>query len=352
MIHGRRVFALLLLGGRGTRLWPLSSEQCPKQFLKLFGSYSLFQHTIRRLADTPIDDVVIITNAAYEQQVLAQTAELGLPPPQFVLEPFRRDSGPAIAAGVAAVLARAGPEAVVAALPADHLIPDAAHFGRTLGEALELACQDFLVTFGIRPTFPSTEYGYIQKGARLDGHTNAFKVSGFHEKPDEVTAQTYVRARTYDWNSGMFCFSAGLFTREATRHMPDIWTAAQKAVASGDGSQSRLLLAPEVFEQIRRISIDFALFEKSECVAIIPTDLEWSDVGNWASVYDALDKDPSGNVVLGRAQIQDSSGCLVAADGVSLHVVGINDFVVVGSSEGTFVAPRHRAAVIKSMIEF
>lgn len=349
MIEGRRIVAILPLGGAGTRLWPLSNDRQPKQFLRLFEQRSLFQRTYLRLSAIAVDEVVVVTNGAYEQAVLDEVAELGAPAPQLVLEPMRRDSGPAIAVGVAAAVAQFGAQTILAVLPGDHLIPDQDHFARSFADAVALAARDWLVTLGIRPTFASTEYGYIQQGEPIADHAHAFHVAKFHEKPDQATAEKYLRDTSYHWNSGVFLFTADAFAHEAMRHMPDIWSAAQRAVGAAPGS-TRVCVDRAVFQAMRKVSMDVALFEKSDRVGVIPVDFAWSDIGNWASVYEAFDKDACDNVVLGQVQIRDSSGSLAIAEGAPLIVVGARDLVVVASPQGTFVAPRARAPSIKGIL--
>jgi len=294
MIGGRRVIALLLSGGGGTRLWPVSTDAVPKQFLKLFGERSLYQRTLARLAAAEVDDIVVVCNVAHESQVLSQSDGIVNFKPLVVLEPMRRDSGPAIAAGVAAIIAEHSPQAVVVALPCDQLIPDEVHFLRSLAEGVTLAEMGYLGTFGIRPTHPSTEFGYIQRAAALDGHRNAYRVARFHEKPTRERAQAYMADGAYDWNSGMFAFRADVFEAQAERHMPELWRAAADAVRTGTRSKRKLILAADAFERAPRTSIDYALFEKSDQVGVVPVSFAWSDVGNWASVHDALDKDEAG----------------------------------------------------------
>jgi mannose-1-phosphate guanylyltransferase / mannose-6-phosphate isomerase len=351
MTGGRRVIALLLSGGGGTRLWPVSTEAVPKQFLKLFGQHSLYQRTVARLAAAKVDDIVVIANVDHESQVRAQAGGLVTIEPTVVLEPMRRDSGPAIAAGVAQIMAAHGPEAIVVALPCDHLIPDEAHFLRSLAECIALADIGYLGTFGIRPTYPSTELGYIQRAAAIDGHGNAYRVAHFHEKPTLERAQAYLADGGYDWNSGMFAFRADMFAEQAERHMPEVWHAAADAVRTGTRSERRLVLSADAFSQAPRTSIDYALFEKSDRVGVVPVSFTWSDVGNWAAVHDALDKDERGNAKVGDVVMRDGSGNLVVGDGVKVVLLGLDDLVVVASPRGTFVAPRGRAAEIKALID-
>ena len=345
------VVALLLSGGGGTRLWPVSTGTRPKQFLKLFGERSLFQRTVGRLRAAAVEDLMVVTNVDHEQQVREQTTEMSGREPTLVLEPMRRDSAPAIAAGVAALLRSHPPDTVAVVLPCDHLIPDEAHFARALHEGVRLAALGHLVTFGIRPTFASTEFGYIQRGGAIAAHDNAFVVAKFHEKPKSALAEQYLAQGGFDWNSGIFAFGIGTFAAEAERHMPAVWSAAQGAAGGGESTGRRLLLDAAAFAQAPKISIDYALFERSDRVGVVPVDFEWSDVGNWGAVHTALERDAEGNASVGAVTLQDCRGNLVIGEGADVMVLGVSDLVVVASPHGTFVAPRARAAEVKAMLE-
>lgn len=352
MTDRRPVVALLLVGGAGTRLWPISSDARPKQFLKLFADRSLFQATLARVAKAGVDEIVIVTGQAHAALVKEQIAELGPGPAHVLLEPCRRDSAAAIAAGVAWVKENLDPGAVVAVLPSDHFIPDAPAFGKSLKQAAALASDGWLVTFGIRPTAPTTQYGYIQRGAPLGipGMDVACKVAKFHEKPEREVAEGYLRNGNYDWNSGIFVFAADAFAAQAAQHMPDIWGTAQHAVANGSVGADGFSLDAEAFAAARKSSIDYALFEKSDRVAVIPVDFAWHDIGNWGSAYEAFYTEPGANVVVGAALLDDVSGSIVVADGQKVIVCGMSDVVVISSKEGTFVAPRSKAAEIKRLL--
>jgi mannose-1-phosphate guanylyltransferase/mannose-6-phosphate isomerase len=350
MIEGRRVVAVLPVGGAGSRLWPLSGDALPKPFLKLIGPRSLYQMTLERLAAAAVDEVIVVANTTLEPLVRGQAAEIGRSPSGLLLEPFIRDSGPAIAAGVAAVLQRHAADTIVIAAPGDHLIADQGAFARTVSDAARVASDDWLVTFGIRATAASTEYGYIQRGRPLAGHDGAFEVARFHEKPRQDLADAYLRDGGYDWNSGIFVFGAGLFAKEAERHMPAVWAAAVQAVTAGQRQAGGTVLDADAFGRADKTSLDHALLEKSRRVATIPVSFVWSDIGNWSSIYDALQKDSSGNAATGDVALRDVSNTLVVADGVKVVVVGMEDTVVVSSPQGTFVAPRSRAAEIKGLV--
>ena len=343
------VHAILLSGGGGTRLWPVSTEQRPKQFLRLFGELSLFQLTLERVRDCGISDIHIVTNAAYAHEVQTQAAERGIAV-TLILEPMRRDSAPAIAAGLAYLQADYGDDAVALVLPCDHLIPNHNVFAQAVTDAVVAARAGSLVTFGIKPTTPSTEYGYIRQGDVLPNAPAAYRAAGFKEKPDLATAQSYLAAGDYHWNSGMFVFRVGDFAREADLHMPGIWAAARKAVSLGQRTPQIVRLHADAFAQANKISIDYALFEKSAAVALLPRGFAWSDVGNWSSVHAALPHDADGNATGGDAAIHESRNSLAFAEGVRVIVLGLDDVVVIASGEGVFVAPKDRAAEVKTLL--
>jgi mannose-1-phosphate guanylyltransferase/mannose-6-phosphate isomerase len=343
------VHAVLLSGGGGTRLWPVSTETRPKQFLRLFGELSLFQLTLERVKDCGIDTIHVVTNAAYAHEVQAQAAERRIVV-SLILEPMRRDSAPAIAAGMAALQAKDGPEAMAVVLPCDHLIPNHNAFAEALLDAVTAARSGYLVTFGIRPTSPSTEYGYICQGDAIPVAKDVFRAAAFREKPDLATAMSYLAGSDYHWNSGMFVFRVSDFAREAKLHMPQIWQVVQEAVGLGQKSQQSLRLHADTFARAEKISIDYALFEKSKAVALLPRQFAWSDVGNWSSVHAALPHDADGNAAGGDATLHESRNSLAFGDGVRVIALGVDNLVIIASPDGIFVAPKHRAAEIKTLL--
>jgi mannose-1-phosphate guanylyltransferase / mannose-6-phosphate isomerase len=346
-----KVVCLLLSGGAGTRLWPMSTERLPKQFLPLFGARSLYQSTLLRLRQAAVDEVWVIANRQHAALLADQAQGIGLAPPRLVLEPARRDSAAAIAAGVAAIRATHGDGTVIVVLPCDHMIRQERFFAETLGEGVALARSGYLATFGIVPTSPSTEFGYLQRGSAVPGFAGAFRVERFHEKPARQVAEGYLSEGGYYWNSGMFVFRAAEFVAESQRHMSDIWTQAETAVVTGVMADGALMLDEGAFAQARKTSIDYALFEKSDKVAVTPARFDWSDVGNWTAAHDALQKDQQGNVAIGKVTAEDATGSLLIGDGVPVVAIGVSDLVIVATAEGVFVAPRSRAADIKRVMD-
>ena len=350
MTGSSRTVALLLSGGAGTRLWPVSRAGMPKQFLQLFGELSLYQMTLKRLAASGVDDVIISANSDHEMMLSEQAQAIGLQQPTLLLEPDRRDSGPAIAAGVAHIQKKFGNEATICVMPSDHLIPEIDLFSATLHRAVGLAQHGYLTTFGIAPSSPSSEYGYLQRGDAIVDYPGAFKVARFHEKPKPDIAIQYLARGGFDWNSGMFVFTARDFAHEAAILMPDIWEAAQKAVATCTSRGNAISLGRDAFLSAPRISIDYALFERSHKVAMVPAKFIWSDVGNWSSVYDATERNGDGNAEIGQVQTRDVSNSLLVADGTRIIAVDVDDLVIIARPEGVFVARRSRSAIVKDMV--
>jgi mannose-1-phosphate guanylyltransferase/mannose-6-phosphate isomerase len=347
----RDIVALVLLGGAGTRLWPLSTEARPKQFLRLFDQKSLFQKTVERVRLAGVERLVLMTNEALVAPMMRDLADFAGLRFDVLLEPSRRDSAAAIAAGVAFVRERYGADTVVAVLPSDHLIPDDGRFADDLAQAAALARSGSIMTFGIPPTYPATAFGYIERGDALAGNERAFAVKRFHEKPAEAVAASYLDAGGFDWNSGMFVFDAETFAQESSQHMPDIWEPACKAVAKRAAVGSSFLLDADAFVAARKTSIDFALMEKSKHVGVLPASFQWSDVGTWSAVYDALEKDENLNVCLGDATVADCAGSLIIGEGAPALAMGLLDAILIVTRDGTFTAPRSRAADMKQLLD-
>ena len=348
--------ALLLSGGGGTRLWPLSTEAAPKQFQTLFEGRSLFQKTVLRSLAAGVSHVHVMANVGQAELLHSQWQEIAgqAGEARFVLEPMRRDSAPAIAAGVAQCLALYGAGCRILVLPCDHLIPDEAAFAAAVAQACEAAQAGYLTTFGLKPLAPVTDYGYIRAGDSLktvpDHRLKTCLVEAFVEKPDRDTARHYVETGLYFWNSGMFLFEAGHFAREAEELMPVLWASVQAAVAHGKTGPKGFVLDVEHFAKAPSISIDYALFEKSTRVAVVPADFSWSDVGGWAALHEALPQNDEKLALMGPVVVQDSANTLVMSDGIPVLALGLEDMVVVATKAGVFVAPRHRASEIKALL--
>ena len=338
---------MLLAGGSGTRLWPVSRDTMPKQFLPLIGHHSTYQQALLRLADPDLfGSPLVMTAADFRFFARRQAEDLGVAA-AIVLEPERRDSGPAIAA--AAVLARQrSPDAIVLTLAADHVILDADLFRAACRAGREAAAAGHIVTFGLAPSEPRTSYGYIRPGASLGG-AGVHAVAAFVEKPDPATAARYV-AEGYFWNSGNFLFRAQDLLAELGRFEPTMVTAVEAAVAQATTDLGFLRLAPEPFAKAPKKSIDYAVMEKTSRAAVVEGRFRWSDIGSWDAVYAMAKHDGSGNALHGPAIAKDARNCLVHAEDRLTAVLGIDDAVVVTTPDAVLVLPRARAEEVKDIV--
>jgi mannose-1-phosphate guanylyltransferase/mannose-6-phosphate isomerase len=341
------IVPLVMCGGAGTRLWPASREGRPKQFLPLFGPYSTFQETMRRVSDPSLfGRAIIITNGQYRFQVAEQLAEIGIEA-DILLEPERRDSGPAIAAATAFALARGG-DPIVLALAADHVVRDTQAFVDVSRQARDTAASGRIVTFGIRPDRPATEYGYIQPGAALDAAARA--VDRFVEKPDLATAKRYV-ADGYLWNSGNFMFRAKLFLDEYRGFEPATADAVTRAVGSAETDLGFIRLDPQAFSAAIAKSVDYAVMERTRLAAVVPVSYDWSDVGSWQAVWDLSPKDADGNAAHGNAMFVDARGSYAASDKALVALFGVDDVVVVATEDAILVARRENGDGLKRLVQ-
>jgi mannose-1-phosphate guanylyltransferase/mannose-6-phosphate isomerase len=345
----QRIIPVLMCGGAGTRMWPVSRESMPKQFVPLFGERSTFQQTLERVGDlTLFDRPIVITNRDFRFIAAEQVRELGIEA-DVVIEPSRRDSGPAVAAA-AALAARRSPDAIVLVLAADHLVRKRDSFVAACREAAVAAAEGRIVTFGIVPTEPATSYGYIRPGAVLNGGA-ARTVEAFVEKPDAQTASRYV-AEHYLWNSGNFMFRADVMMAEIERLEPVMAQTVREAVAGLTHDLDFQRLAADPFTQAPRKSIDYAVMERTTLAAVVPADMGWSDIGSWDSVWNEEEHDAQGNALSGSAVVLDSRNSLVRAeDGVLTAVVGLDDVVVVTTGDAVLVASRHKTEQVKTLVE-
>jgi len=341
-----RIVPLIMCGGAGTRLWPASREVHPKQFLRLFGKHSTFQDTLLRVSDrTLFERPIVITNAAYRFMVLEQLNEIALEA-DVLLEPVRRDSGPAIAAGAAFAQSR-DEGAIVLALAADHVVRDAAAFVAACRQGLAAAAAGRIVTFGVRPERAATEYGYISPDAAISGDVRA--VAKFVEKPDPATAAAYIEAG-YLWNSGNFMFRAGVLLDEYRKVDAQSVGAIADAVARAGRDLGFVTLDPDAFGSARAISIDYAVMEKTSLAAVVPVTCGWSDVGSWHAVWELSAKDEQGNAAQGAAVFEDSRNCNVSTDRALVALEGVDDLVVVATLDAVLVSRQKDANGLKRLV--
>jgi mannose-1-phosphate guanylyltransferase/mannose-6-phosphate isomerase len=342
-----KIIPLIMCGGAGTRLWPASREGRPKQFLPLFGAHSTFQDTIHRVLDPALfDRPIIVTNTQYRFLVAEQLAEIGAEA-DILLEPLRRDSGPAIAAGAAYAGKRTN-NPIVVALAADHVISDPASFVKACGLAAAATGADRIVTFGVQPTRPATEYGYIRPGASIGA--NIFAVDKFVEKPDEITAERYLK-EGYLWNSGNFMFRAGLLLAEYEKFESQSCAAILDAVERAGTDLGFITIENESFARASAKSIDYAVMERTKRAAVMPVSYGWSDVGSWQAVWELSDRDKLDNFAQGSVVFVDSHGCHVMTDKHLVALFGVENLVVVSTADAVLVAKRENGDGLRRLVQ-
>jgi mannose-1-phosphate guanylyltransferase/mannose-6-phosphate isomerase len=342
----RRIIPLIMCGGAGTRLWPASREVRPKQFLPLFGARSTFQDTLKRVSDaTLFERPIVITNASYRFMVLEQLAEIGIEA-DILLEPLRRDSGPAIAAGAVFAQMRDS-DAVVLALAADHVVQDNEAFVNACRRGLVAAEAGRIATFGVKPERAATEYGYISPGDAVAVDVRA--VAKFVEKPDSATAAEYVKSG-YLWNSGNFMFRASVLLDEYRSVDAKSVEAIGDAVTKAGRDLGFVTLEPDAFASAKAISIDYAVMEKTSRAAVVPVSCGWSDVGSWYAVWELSEKDADGNSAQGAAVFEDSRNCNVSTDKALVALEGVDDLVIVATQDAVLVSRQKDAGGLKRLV--
>jgi mannose-1-phosphate guanylyltransferase / mannose-6-phosphate isomerase len=344
-----KIIPVVMCGGAGTRVWPESRESLPKQFIPLVGERSTFQSIIAILADRAIFEApIVITNLDYRFRVAEQLEEIGAEA-TIVLEPQRRDSGPAVATA-AALAGRTAPDAVVAVLAADHVFSDAKRFAELCRQAGEAAAQGSIVTFGVPPDHPATGYGYIRAGEPLDPAGRVRKVAAFVEKPSAANAERFV-AEGYLWNSGNFIFRADVMAAEIKRFEPDIAEAVETAVAGAREDLGFLVLDAAAFAKATKKSIDYAVMERTDKAAVIAADVGWSDVGLWSTVWRLSARDHEGNSLTGNAVALESRNILARSNGQLVTVVGLDNVVVVATDDAVLVVNQEQADKVKQLVD-
>jgi len=347
------LYAVIMAGGVGSRLWPRSRSTSPKQFLDLLGPQTMVQETVSRLEPLiPLERVLIVVSQDHAETVRVQVP--GLPEQNILVEPGPRGTAPCI--GLAAVvLQRRDPEAVMAVCPADHLIVDAAGFRQAIRAAAELAQEGYLVTLGIAPDYPHTGYGYIQRGSFL-GERNGlhtYQVQRFTEKPDADRAQRFVDSQEYYWNGGIFVWQAATILAAMDNLLPSLYTGLQQVIHDWDTPRHQEVLAA-VWDRVPRTTIDYGVMEKASQVAVVPVDIGWDDVGNWTTLSTLLEGDEQGNVVRGKCEavLLDTSGTYVyASAGRLVATVGLEDFVVVDTPDALLICPKDQAQAVRDVVK-
>ena len=342
------IYPVILTGGAGSRLWPVSREHYPKPLLPLFGDRSLLQETSTRLNGIATGKPLFVCNEEHRFLVAEQMQRLGQETGAIILEPEGRNTAPALT--VAALrLAGADSESVMIVMPADHIIADKLRFAEVVRQGIELATQGYLVTFGVVPSYAETAYGYIRRGASIPD-TTGFQVAEFIEKPELEAAQDYLAAGDYLWNSGIFAMRADRWLEEIGTHAPEILRACQAAAAEGKTDQDFCRLGKTSFRNCPSDSIDYAVMEKAARVAVVPMDTEWSDVGAWSALWDIAQHDESGNVTRGDVLMHDVRDTLVFAENRCVAAVGIKDMIVIETTDAVLVVGRNRAQEVKHIV--
>jgi mannose-1-phosphate guanylyltransferase / mannose-6-phosphate isomerase len=342
-----RITPLILAGGSGTRLWPVSRDAMPKQFMALVGQKSTFQQALQRLGDvTLFAPPIVMTVGEFRFFAQRQAAEVGCAV-TVVLEPEQRDSGPAIAAG-AMIARQREPDAVVLALAADHVILDTAAFHEACRRARDAADAGRIVTFGVSPSEPKTGYGYIQPGRPLEVE-GVRAVQRFVEKPDAATAARYV-AEGYLWNSGNFMFRSDVLKAELSRHAPELISAVSSAVTGTTSDIGFMLLDADAYARSPRTSFDYAVMEKTERAAVIEARFGWSDIGSWDAIYDIAQRDGANNALRGPVVAVAAESCLIHAEDRMTAVLGVKDLVIVSTADAVMVAPRGHTEDVKHLV--
>jgi mannose-1-phosphate guanylyltransferase / mannose-6-phosphate isomerase len=342
-----KIIPVILSGGAGTRLWPLSREMYPKQLLSLTGKQTMLQETVLRLAAIAgAIPPIVVCNEAHRFTVAEQIRAQGIQPSAILLEPSGRNTAPAVA--LAALMAlKIDPDATLVVAPADHVIRDANKFAQAAEVAVALAQHDKLITFGIVARAPETGYGYIRRG---EGAGPAYPVAQFIEKPPLDLALQYVASGDYFWNSGMFVFKASRFLAELSSLAPDILAASTAAFQAAKTDLDFVRIDKAEFIKCRSESIDYAVMEKTRDALVLPLDAGWSDVGSWSSLFDVLPADAEGNVLLGDVMVHDTHDCYVHSTSRLVAAVGMEDHIIVETKDAILVAPKDRVQDVKDLV--
>jgi mannose-1-phosphate guanylyltransferase len=339
-----------MAGGTGSRLWPLSRQLSPKQFLQLDGDKTMLQATLERLAGLSCEPPVLICNEEHRFMAAEQLRQIGVEGATILLEPQGRNTAPAIA--LAAIQATCdGEDPVLLVLPADHLIQDQPAFQAAIGTALEQAQAGRLVTFGIVPSCPETGYGYIKTRPLGDNSSAALKVAEFVEKPDMARAQAYVDSKDYFWNSGMFMFRASCYLAELEAFRPEMLHCCRQAIAGAKEDLDFVRLDPKAFADCASESIDYAVMEHTREAVLVPLDAGWSDIGSWSALADVSAKDAEGNVLKGDVLTKDCRQILAYAEHRLVAAVGVEDLVIVETRDAVLVARKDRVQDVKCIVE-
>jgi mannose-1-phosphate guanylyltransferase/mannose-6-phosphate isomerase len=343
------VYPVLLSGGSGTRLWPLSRQSYPKQLLALTGPRTMLQETALRTDAESLQRLIVVGSSEHRFAIAEQLHGIGLDAPRIILEPVGRNTGPA-AAVAAMVAVEADPDALVLLMPADHLIANADAFRRAVAAGAAAAADGHVVLFGIEPRSPATGYGYIESGETLAAYDGVKSVARFHEKPDSSTAQTYLASGRHWWNSGIFLVAARVLLSEMEAFAPEVVRSARSALDGAVRDLDFCRLDTESFAKAPSISLDHAVMERTERAVVIPVDFVWSDIGAWSELWQAGSQDSDGNVVVGDARTVDTRNSYVRSEGPLVATLGVEDMVVIATSDAVLVARKGADQQLKELV--
>lgn len=344
------IFPVILSGGAGSRLWPLSRSAYPKQFLRLTGQRSLIQQTTLRVQGPEFAAPILISNMEHRFLVAEQLHEIGVTAQSVILEPVSRNTAPA-AAVAALIVSQTDPSGIVLLMPSDHSIGNEDAFRQAVSDASRTAQDGHLVTFGIQPTHAETGYGYIQRGVSLYDNARVYSVSRFVEKPDQAKAGDYLSAGDYLWNSGILAFRAQDMLDELARLAPALLASCRRAISKGAGLKEFFLLDAEAFASCDSISIDYAVMEHTARAAVVPVSMDWSDIGSWRSLWDVGAKDGDGNILQGNVLQHDSSGAYLRSEGPLIAALGVKDIIVVATRDAVLVSQKGASQDVKAVVE-
>lgn len=348
--HGDKVIPVILSGGSGTRLWPVSRKSFPKQFWPLISEQSLLAETALRAAGQKFAPPIVVTNQDHRFVVAEQLRDAGIKDPQILLEPVGRNSAPAIAAA-ALLVAETDPEAVLWIMAADAAIRDREALETAVETAAAAAAAGYFVTFGMQPTAPETGYGYIAQGAALEDVPGAYKVNRFIEKPNAETAARLINAGGNLWNSGMFMFRADILLSEMEYFCPELVAPVRAALAARKTDLDFIRLGPEEFREAPDISIDYAIAEKTKKAVVVPAAIGWSDVGSWSALAEIAPADAKGNATHGDVVLEDTQNSFVRSDAAVTALLGVRDLVVVTTQDAVLVAHKDATQNVKKIVD-
>jgi mannose-1-phosphate guanylyltransferase/mannose-1-phosphate guanylyltransferase/mannose-6-phosphate isomerase len=344
------IYPVILSGGSGTRLWPMSRTLYPKQLLSLLGGESLLQQTVRRVGDRDrFARPLLVANEEHRFIIAEQLRAIEAAPSALLLEPVGRNTAPA-ACVAALVLAESDPEALMLLMPSDHMIDDVAAFAAAIDLAATVARAGSLVSFGIAPERPETGYGYMRRGEPVDQLGGAFRVAEFVEKPGPELARAYLASGEYFWNGGIFLFPVALFLDELERLRPDIVAACRQALAEASRDADFIRLGKAAFAACATDSIDYAVMEHTHCAAVVPAAMGWSDVGSWDALWEMSVKDDQGNSIAGNVIAEDTRNCYLRSEAGLVAAIGIEDLVVVATADAVMLAPRNRTQEVRGLV--